>query len=36
MKEQNGKMVPNCIPVEKVLFEGFGRTIAKTERIKGW
>jgi hypothetical protein len=36
MKEQNGKMVPNCIPVEKVLFENFGRTIAKTERIKGW
>lgn len=33
MKEQNGKMVPNCIPVEKTLFEGFGKAISKTERI---
>ena len=22
MKEQNGKMVPNCIPVEKAIWEG--------------
>lgn len=36
MKEQNGKMVPNCIPVNKKVFEGFGRTISKTERLTGW
>jgi hypothetical protein len=33
MKEKNGKMVPNCVPVEKTLFEGFGKIISKTERI---
>ena len=36
MKEQNGQMVPNCIPAEKMLFEGFGRKISKTERLNGW
>ena len=36
MKEQNGKMVPNCVPVNKKVFEGFGRTISKTERLTGW
>lgn len=36
MKEQDGKMVPNCVPVEKTLFEGFGRLVSKSERIKGW
>lgn len=32
MKEQNGKMVPNCIPVEKILFEGFAKDYTKTQR----
>ena len=35
-QEQDGKMVPNCVPVEKTLFEGFGRVISKTERIEHW
>lgn len=30
---KNGKPVPNCVPAEKVLFEGFGKKISKTERI---
>lgn len=36
MKEKDGKMVPNCVPAEKMLFAGFGRQISKTERIRGW
>jgi hypothetical protein len=36
MKEQDGKMVPNCVPVEKTLFENFGRAVSKVERLKGW
>ena len=32
MKEQNGKMVPNCIPVEKILFEGFAKDYTKVQR----
>lgn len=32
MKEQNGKMVPNCIPVEKILFDGFAKDYTKVQR----
>jgi hypothetical protein len=36
MKEQDGKMVPNCVSVEKTLFENFGRAVSKVKRLKGW
>lgn len=33
MKEKDGRMVPNCVPVGKTIFEGFGRVVAKPKRI---
>lgn len=33
MKEKDGKMVPNCVPVEKVLFENFGKDYTKSTKV---
>lgn len=33
MKEKDGKMVPNCIPVEKTIFEDFGKDYTKSKSI---